>query len=154
MPLLWLLIAAVAAFGVHVWLDVLPEIDDDAQAAVIADPSAEIAGQTLSLTSATWDEYETPEGTRSLSVLLHASGGPEAADCGFFTLAEPATDRLWKNARRDLDVPYDAGETSCIEESAPYEILAVFLLPDDATGPFEFDVPGDEGAVARFIVEP
>lgn len=154
MALAALAVAAVAAVGVHVWLDVLPAMQTQARSVThVADgESVEIAGQTMSLQSARWDEFEAPEGMRTLSVLLHAGGGDDATWCRAFTLTEVHGGRVWLDARSELDVPYDAGESSCREESFPYDILAVFLTPEDAVGPFYFDVLGDASEVARFTV--
>ncbi|WP_426188198.1 hypothetical protein [Microbacterium sp. TWP3-1-2b2] len=150
-----LAVAAIATLGVHVWLDALPQVQAQAQdiTQVTDDESVEIAGQTLSLRSARWGEFDAPEGMRTVSVRLNASGGDEATWCREFTLAEAHGGRVWLDARSVLDVPYDAGEASCRDESFSYEILAVFLIPEDAAGPFHFDIPGELGDVTRFTVE-
>lgn len=150
-----LAVAAVATVGVHVWLDVLPSVQSQAQTITSVDDgdSVEIAGQTMSLRSARWDEFEAPEGMRSVSVRLNAGGGDDATWCREFILAEAHGDREWLDARSVVDVPYDAGEASCRDESFAYEILAVFLVPDDAAGPFHFDIPGEPGEVTRFTVD-
>lgn len=150
-----LALAVVATVGVHVWLDVMPAVQTQAQniTSVAEGESAEIAGQTLSLRSARWDEFEAPHGMRTVSVRLNASGGDDATWCREFMLSEVHGDRVWLDARSELDVPYDAGEASCRDESFAYEILAVFLIPKDAPGPFHFDIPGESGAVTRFAIE-
>ena len=150
--LIALVVAAVAVVGVHVWFDVLPG-SEDPPIIVSQDGSADIAGQTLTLDSARWDEFEAPAGSRTLSIRIESDGVADATTCGIFTLVETQGDRVWRNARSALDVPYDAGESNCQEASGPYVILAVFLLPDDAEGPFLLDIPGD-GEIARFAVEP
>lgn len=147
-----LIVAAAAVVAVHVWLDVLPASTGDPSTVEAEDGSAEIAGQTLSVESARWGEFEAPEGSRTLSIRIDSRGGPQATTCGLFTLAEAEGDRVWSNARSVLDVPFDAGESYCQEASGPYALLAVFLLPDDADGPFVLEVPGD-GEIARFPVE-
>src|SRR5690606_26935313 len=103
------LIAATACAGVHVWLDVLPTMRDHDVTVSESGQSTEIAGQHLALTSAAWDEFETPAGMRSLSVLLHASGGEDASICGATSLTEPSTGRVWADARSLLDVPRERG---------------------------------------------
>lgn len=150
-----LAIAAIATVGVHVWLDVIPSVQAQAQniTNVSEGASAEIGGQTMSLRSARWDEFEAPGGMRTFSVRLNAGGGEDATWCRDFTLTEAHGDRVWLDARSELDVPSDAGEASCRDESFAYEILAVFLIPEDAAGPFHFDIPGDLGEVTRFTVE-
>lgn len=148
-----LLVAAVAVVAVHVWLDVLPTATGDPRTIEAVDGTAEIAGQTLSVGSARWDEFEAPGGSRTLSIRIDSGGGSEATTCGLFTLAEAEGDRVWSNARSALDVPFEAGESYCQEASGPYALLAVFVLPDDADGPFVLEIPGD-GEVARFPVEP
>lgn len=145
--------AAVAVVGVHLWLDALPTVREDDVAVVAAGASAEIAGQRLSLESTAWDEFDAPEGMRTLSVLLSASGGDDVSICGATRLTEPATGRVWLDGRSLLDVPRDRGEPSCTVESGSYDVLAVFVVPDDAAGPFELDVPGS-GETARFLIEP
>lgn len=150
-----LAIAAVATVGVHVWLDVIPSVQTQAQTIknISEGESTEIGGQVMSLASARWDEFEAPEGMRTFSVRLNAGGGEDATWCRDFTLTEAHGDRVWLDARSELDVPNDAGEASCRDESFAYEILAVFLVPGDALGPFHFDVPGEDGVVTRFTVE-
>lgn len=147
-----LLVAAAAVVAVHVWLDVLPAATGDPTTIDAGDGAAEIAGQTLVVDSVRWDEFEAPEGSRTLSIRIDSGGGADATICGVFTLAEADGDRVWSNARSVLDVPVEAGESYCQEASGPYVILAVFLLPDDADGPFVLEVPGD-GEVARFPIE-
>lgn len=153
-PLIALLVASIAAAGAHVWLDVLPSSEAETPTIIETERRAEIAGQALSVDSARWDEFEAPDGSRTVSVLLDATGGKEATTCGAFTLAEVDGPRVWLDARADLDVPFDAGERSCLEESLSYDILVVFLVPDDAVGPFHLDIPDRDNHIARFVVEP
>ncbi|KJQ56121.1 hypothetical protein [Microbacterium sp. SA39] len=150
--LIALAVAVAAVIGVHVWFDVLPG-SDEPRVIEAQERSAVIAGQNLTVDSARWSEFEAPSGSRTLSIRVDSDGGPDATTCGLFTLAEAQGDRVWANARSALDVPYEAGESYCLEESGPYAILAVFLLPDDAGGPFLLDIPGDD-EIARFVVEP
>lgn len=154
LPLIALAAAALAVVGVHVWLDVLPASTRSSQTITVADPEADIAGQTIRLDSAMWSEFDAPDGSRTLSIRVDARTGTGATTCGTFSLTEVDGGRTWENARTLLDVPTDAGERACLEESGPYGILAVFLLPADAEGPFWFDIPGDDGEIARFSVEP
>ncbi|MDQ0642757.1 hypothetical protein [Microbacterium murale] len=151
-----LAVAAVATVGVHLWLDVLPSIQTQTKTVtdVAEGENVEIAGQTMSLQSARFDEFKAPSGMHTVSVRLNAGGGAESTWCQAFTLSETQGERVWLDARSELDVPYDAGESSCREESFSYTILAVFLIPDDAVGPFHFDIPGELGEVTRFTVEP
>lgn len=148
-----LLVAAVAVVGVHVWLEVLPATRAEPPVIVAEEGRATVSGQELDLSGTRWDEFDAPAGTRTLSVRLDAAPGADAAGCGGLTLAEVRGDRVWVDARSDLDVPGDAGESFCQEDSGPYRILAVFLLPQGADGPFVLEVPGEDG-VARFDVIP
>ena len=152
-PLIALLVTAIAAVGVHVWLDVLPTSAARTPAIVEVEQRGEIAGQTISIDSVRWDEFDAPAGSRTISVRLDATGGKDATYCGELTLAEVDGARVWLDARAEFDVPSDAGERSCLEESLPYDILTVFLLPDDAVGPFHLDIP-DGDRITRFSVEP
>jgi hypothetical protein len=147
-----LVVAAAAVVGVHVWLDVLPASGGPSMIEA-ADGTADVAGQTLELGTARWDEFEAPEDSRTLSIRIDAGGGPDSTTCGQPTLAEVEGERVWSNARSALEVPYDAGESACLAGSGPYVILAVFLLPEDADGPFVLDIAGD-GEIVRFPVEP
>lgn len=153
--LIALAVAAAATVGVHVWLDVLPAMQTQAQAItyVAEGESVEIAGQRISLQSARYDEFEAPDEMRTISVRLHAGGGDDATWCRAFTLTEAHGGRVWLDARSALDVPYDAGESSCRDESFSYDILAVFLLPEDVGGPFYFDVSEDASEATRFTIE-
>jgi hypothetical protein len=158
LPLIALAVTAVAAIGVHVWLDVIPASTRGAHTITMAepqdDPQAEIAGQTITLDSAVWSEFDAPEGARTLSIRLDARPGADATTCGAFALTEVDGGRVWEKADAELEVPSDAGARGCLEESVSYRILAVFLLPAEAEGPFWFDIPGDDGESARFSVEP
>lgn len=153
-PLIALIVAAVAVVGVQFWLAVAPALSRTSQSIEMVETDADIAGQTLRMGSARWDEFEAPSGSRTLSIRLDSGGGADASTCGPFVLTEPSSERSWQEATSVLDVPYDAGERSCVEESAPYRILTVFLVPDDASGPFFFDVPGPDQVTARFVIEP
>lgn len=148
-----LVVASAAAIAVHVWFDVLPAAPRSTQVQEAADGKVEMDGQTLRLDSASWDEFEAPTGSRTLSIRIDARAAVDASRCGMFTLAEVEGSRVWTNARSALDVPYDEGESTCQEESGSYAILAVFLLPDDVEGPFALDVAGTD-EIARFRVEP
>src|SRR5690606_21524998 len=116
-------VASIAAAGVHVWLDVLPSSEAERPTIIETERRAEVAGQTISVDSARWDEFDAPDGSRTVSVLLGATGGTEATTCGAFTLAEVDGPRVWLDARADLDVPFEMGERSCLEESLSYDIF-------------------------------
>lgn len=146
-------VAAMACVGVHIWSDVLPTMRDDAATVAAPGQTVEIAGQNLSLGSTTWNEFDAPAGMRSLSVLLRSSGGEDASICGATSLTEPSTGREWLDGRSLLEVPRERGESSCTVESRSYDVFAVFVVPDDAAGPFELDVPGD-GDIVRFSIAP
>lgn len=149
-----LAISAVAVVGVYAWTDILPASGGDDIVIVSADDEIELAGQTLEVVSVRWDEFDAPDGMRSLSIALRASGGQDAGMCGGSSLSEVGGDREWTDARRLLDVPWEAGESSCGAEVASYRILSVFLLPDDATGPFRLNLSGDLGERVGVVVEP
>lgn len=150
-----LLVAAAAAFLVHLWLDVLNDpLPDEPTVVEAVDGRAEIAGHELELRAATRDAFDAPAGSHTVSVTLTAVPLAEPTGCGPLLLTEPSSGRAWIDASRDLDVPRDAGERYCLDdESASYRILAVFLVPDDASGPFLLDVPDDDG-IARFSIAP
>lgn len=152
--LIALLLCAAAVVGAYLWLDIQPGADVDDDRIVVAEDSAEISGQTVTLGSVEWGEFEAPEGSRTLSIRFRASGGPEAEICGPFSLTEERTSRVWLSSRKHLDVPYDEGESSCVTEAAPYRILLVFLLPEDAVGPFRLDIAGRDDDIVRFRIEP
>nr|WP_314840965.1 hypothetical protein [uncultured Microbacterium sp.] len=145
--------AAVAVVGAYLWLDVLPDVGSRPEV-VQGDPTADLSGQRLTLGDAEWDEFDAPEGSRTLSVRVSSSGGGDAAFCGPATLTEHGSARVWLSSRDGLDVPGDLGESSCAMDSSPYRMLLVFLLPDDASGPFDLDIAGGDHDVARFVVEP
>ncbi|GAT73649.1 hypothetical protein [Microbacterium hydrocarbonoxydans] len=152
-PLIALLVSAAAVVGVHLWFDARPVAENQEPAPRVVDGAAELGGNELDVTSARWGEFEAPDGSRTLSVRIDAHSTADAELCGTFVLSEADGERVWHDARRDLDVPFDAGESSCRSDSPSYGILSVFLLPEDADGPFWFDVSaGDEEA--RFRVEP
>lgn len=151
-PLIALAVALAATIGVHVWLDVLPTRSGETTS-VAPGAIADIAGQHVELTSTRWDELDGPDGMRVLSVSLAASGGENATACGSLTLTDTTTGRVWVDGGPLLDERPDRDQSTCAAESGSYDVLAVFVLPDDAAGPFELDVPGD-GEIARFRLEP
>lgn len=148
-----LVAAVVAMVAVSVWLDVLPA-ERPSDRVIEAEASVDIAGQTLTLGSTEWGEFEAPAGSRTLSVRLSSSGGFDAALCGQSTLTEIDSSRTWVSLRKPLSVPSDEGESSCTIETEAYRILLVFLLPDDADGPFRLDIEGSDDDLARFVIEP
>ncbi|MBO9624935.1 MAG: hypothetical protein J7484_01020 [Microbacterium sp.] len=148
-----LVLAALAAFGAHFWYDVRPRIGAD-KPYVTADESGavEAGGNRLSIWSVTRAEFEAPTGSTTLSVRMHAASTEDSERCGAVTLTEADGGRVWLDARRDVDIRSDE-EHSCQEGSASYDILAVFLLPDDARGPFWLDVPIGRSDQVRLLVE-
>lgn len=151
--LIALAIAAVAMLGATVWLDILPSIRPTDRV-IEAESTVDIAGQTLTLGPTEWDEFESPEGSQTLSVRLASTGGSTADRCGQTTLTEIDSARTWLSSRDDLDVSSDEGESSCVAEPASYRILLTFLLPDDADGPFLLDIEGSDNDLARFHIDP
>jgi hypothetical protein len=151
--LIALLVATITVIGVHVWFDVVPTIESDDMAVAIADEAVDVAGQQLVLRSVRADEFEAPDGAHTVSVRLHSSGGSDATGCRSLLLAEQHGARVWTLANSELDLPSDAGESRCQAESPPYDILAVFVVPDDASGLFWFDVTDEDGRIVRFPIE-
>lgn len=155
--LIALAIAAVAVVGAYVWLDVIPSIrqtDRVIEAESADDSRITISGQELSLGFVEWGEFDAPEGSRTLSVRLSASGGPDAASCGVATLTEQSSSRTWVSSRKGLDLPTGLDASSCAAEPASHRVLLIFVLPDDAEGPFVLDIEGDDSDLARFTVAP
>lgn len=148
-----LVIAAAAVVGATVWLDVVPSIRPTDRV-IEAESTVEIAGQTLELGPTEWGEFEAPDGSRTLSVRLSSTGGADASVCGQAMLTDTDTGRTWVSSRTGLDVSYEDGESSCTIEASAYRILLVFLLPQDADGPFLLDIEGSEADLARFVIEP
>lgn len=148
-----LVIAAAAVVGATAWLDVVPSIRPTDRV-IEAESTVEIAGQTLELGPTEWGEFEAPDGSRTLSVRLSSTGGADASVCGQAALTDADTNRTWVSSRTGLDVSYEDGESSCTIETSAYRILLVFLLPQDADGPFLLDIEGSEADLARFVIEP
>lgn len=151
-----LLIAVAATVAVHVWFDVLPAGGPEQPGYIVAEGTTEIAGHELTVVSARRDEFEAPAGSTTLSLRLDARSDADAAPCGHIALTEIGGNRTWLDARSDVDVPSDTDDVdtdaTCEEGSPFYRILSVFLLPDDAVGPFWLDLPvGDE--ILRFRIE-
>jgi hypothetical protein len=151
--LLALLVAVLAVVSVHVWFDVVPTIESDDAIVVTADEAVDVAGQRFALRSMRADEFGAPDGAHSVSIRLHSTGGAEAIGCRSLLLTAQDDGRVWTPATSELDIPSDAGESRCQAESPPYDLLAVFVVPDDASGPFWFDVTDEDGRVVRFPVE-
>ncbi|MCD2498113.1 hypothetical protein [Microbacterium nymphoidis] len=153
--LIALLCSALATAGVYLWLDVLPVAEAGDETIVTAsDGAAAVAGQELVLGEVRWNEFPAPAGSRSLSIRMRSSGGPDAAICGTVTLSEQHGERTWLDADDLIDIPSEDGEPYCISESAPYDIVSVFALPADADGPFYLDIAGEDHRAARFLIEP
>lgn len=153
--LIAVLCTAIATAGVYLWLDVLPVAEAQQETIITSsDGTAEIAGQELVLGDVRWDEFAAPADSRVLSVRLRASGGPDASMCGTVTLSEQHGQRTWRDGDDLVDVPYEAGESYCIAESAPYDVISVFVLPADAEGPFFLDIAGEDHRITRFPIVP
>lgn len=152
-----LLMAATATVGVHIWFDVLQAGGPEQPAYVLAEGTTEIGGHELTLISTRPGEFEAPAGSKTLSVWLDARSDDDAAPCRSITLTEMSGSRTWLDAQSDVDTSSDAdardAEATCREGSPFYRILSVFLLPDDATGPFWLDVPVGIDETARFRIE-
>lgn len=147
-----LAVAAAAAVSVHVWFDVLPTTDDAGPVITASDGTAEVGGHRLSVEGVEWGEFSAPDGSTTLSVTLRAHSADEAELCGTFLLSEAPSGREWLDARGDVDVRTD-DERSCRSGSGAYRILAVFLLPEDASGPFWLDAPIGSADVLRIRVD-
>lgn len=147
-----LLAATLAAAGMHVWFQTLPALEGSEPSVVISDGSVELGGHLLRVSSTRWGQFDAPEGSTTFSVVLDARSDQESALCGDIALAEANGSRVWLQAHRDLDATSD-DEWSCQEDSRFYGILAVFLLPEDASGPFWLDVPIGSSEVLRFRLD-
>ncbi|MEI3849141.1 MULTISPECIES: hypothetical protein [Microbacterium] len=150
-----LLLAVGAVVGVHVWLDVIPAAPRTSVRTIVVDGRAEVHGHTLSVAASRWGEFDAPRGSTTLTVVLHARSDEGAESCGTFRLSERDGSRLWLDAGSavDVDIDDEDTETGCREGNGGYRILTVFLLPDDARGPFWLDVPVED-EVARFRIDP
>lgn len=152
-PLIALAVAAAAVVGLQFWFQVRPTLENSPPPPIVAEGPVELGGHRLALDSVRWEEFEAPEGSTSLSVRLRADSDTEAESCRSFVLSEIDGDRVWLPAHADLDIDAD-DERNCRKDSDSYRILTVFLLPDDATGPFWLDVPiGEHRESVRFRVD-
>lgn len=146
------LIAAVAALiGVSVWLDVLPAQEAAPPAPRVAGGTVDIGGNRLELVRSIPDEFPAPAGAHTLSIRLSADSAEDAERCGAFTLRERDGERVWLTAGSAVDVRYGDEENSCRKGTDSYRILSVFLLPNDAEGPFWLDIAVGDDTV-RFPV--
>jgi hypothetical protein len=149
--LIALLAAAVALVVVSLWLDVLPSRESAPPTPHVADGPIDLGGNRLELIRAIPDEFPAPDGAHTLSIRLAADSTEDAERCGTFTLREATGDREWLTAGSAVDVRYGDEESSCRKGTGSYRILTVFLLPNDADGPFWLDIAvGDD--VVRFPV--
>lgn len=152
-PLIALVVAAVAVVAIQFWFQVRPTLENSTPPPIIADGPVELGGHRLTLDSVRRGEFDAPEGSTTLSVRLRADSDDDAETCRSFVLSEADGDRVWLDAHRDLDIDSD-DERNCRNDSASYRILTVFLLPDDATGPFWLDVPiGEHRESVRFRID-
>lgn len=153
--LLALLITASAVLGVYAWLDLIPSLQAQTEVVTTAvDGEAEFGDQHFDLRSARWDEFTAPDGARTLSITVTVRPGDEPDQCGPLVLREVDGAREWADARETIGAPWDAGDSYCDQEaSAPYRLFAVFLIPEDVTGPFWLSIDGIYGESVRFFVE-
>lgn len=144
-----LMIAAMVAAGT-IWLfEVVPSRDEPTVSTTVATTTVTVDGNTIDPPTVRVDEFAGPAGTTTVSVRVPARSDADASSCGSFTLTERATGRVWVTAGSEVDVSDDDAERSCVPDSASYTILAVFLLPDDVSGLFWFDMTFDD-TVVRF----
>lgn len=153
-------VGAYDTSGQHVYA-VLPAGDED----------------TVDLDDTTWgpvragvftaaDGLPVPDGAKVIAVKITVDNHDldEPSGCGSPVLVEQSSGRQWSEMSLALDLPYDPDSpTLCSTDtsadygvSGPYEMLVPFIVPEDAEGPFWFDVaPYDtEPSFARFSIAP
>lgn len=154
MAVVGLLLAACAVLAVYAWVDLIPAAQraDPAPVMLHAD-DGEFNGNTFEVRRAVWGEFNAPPDTRSLTVTVTVHPGDDPGTCGPLTLVDETTSEEFADARLALGADWDAGESFCLtDDSAPYRLFAVFLIPDDRTGPFMLMIPGEPGETASIPI--
>lgn len=137
-------LAAVLAVGAHLWFET--RVTAESTHREIVDATADggtIAGQHLTLTRADLDQpgLESPAGTRTVSVYLDAESGDDAKDCATPRLFERGgSARSWDEMTLRATSGTAEDPTTCTQEGGRYRIHTVFIVPDDAAGPFVLEI--------------
>lgn len=101
---------------------------------------------------------DVPDDATVIAVALPVDPESDRVSCSSPELVQQSTGRTWKPVRSEIGLGYDADEPDrCSSlETAPYELIVAFVLPDDVDGPFWVDVAprAADGAFVRFSIDP
>ncbi|MGZ8804291.1 MAG: hypothetical protein ACXWZG_03190, partial [Microbacterium sp.] len=127
---------------------------------VAAGEAVTYAGATIGPAKAEFvDDPLAPAGTRVLSTTVLVEPGESPISCPSPHLRETGgAGRQWDEASLELERDFDTGRNTFCNSEMPirYSLTLEYLVPDDATGPFEIEIEsGDElPEFVRLIVEP
>lgn len=103
---------------------------------------------------------DVPSGSIVIVAAIPVAPHDAPPGCTAPTLVQQRTGIRWGQARSELGVGYSADEpTACVtidDAEYPYQLIAPFVVPADAEGPFWVEVApiGAEPSVIRFPVDP
>jgi len=132
-------------------------------------PVAVAEGDTAELAGATWGPvrsaevddtggFDVPAGAKLLAVAVPVEPGDDGIGCRAPRLVEQATGREWESASLEIGLLPTADEPEYCStlDTAPYELIVPFVVPDDVEGPFWVDVwpQSAGGSFLRFPVDP
>ncbi len=113
---------------------------------VLPDTAGQVSlgGSHFSLMDATLmrPQPETlPEGVHAIEVTVHVEPASVGVSCSAPTLVEVSTGREWSEASLRI-VGASLSQSLCAgpEITDPYELRALYAVPEDAQGPFAIDV--------------
>lgn len=129
---------------------------------VAEDDSAELVGASFGpVRSAVIEDLsglDVPDGAKVIAAAVPVDPGPKGVSCRRPTLTQQSSGRQWALMRSEIGVPYnpDEPEFCSADELGDYELIAPFVIPEDAEGPFWLDVwPQDSGGMfLRFSIDP
>ena len=132
-------------------------------------PVAVDEGGTAELGGATWGPvravevtdtsgFDVPDGSTLIGVAVPVDADEAGVWCPSPRLVQQQTGREWESVRWEIGLKYNPDEPEkCVsDETAPYELIVPFVVPDDVEGPFWVDVwPEAAGAsFLRFVIDP
>jgi hypothetical protein len=84
---------------------------------------------------------DAPAGARAVVIEVPVDPRGKILSCGSPMLRETGGEnRRWINALADVDWSYDAQSSCPSDEAVPFTIEVPYLVPDDATGPFDLEL--------------
>lgn len=142
-----------AAVSLTAWQDLT-----SVRRVVVAEGDTAAYGRAeVGIASAHFDEVGgIPHGARVVAVEIDIDPGGTAFPCSAPLLYEATgAHRQWQDSTMSLDRPYDPDRVTYCDGSRtdPYTLSLDYLVPEDATGPFELEVSSTDGLPERLRLQ-